>query len=147
MIGVYLHIPFCVKKCYYCDFVSFQGENKLKEKYINALISEIENAHLENYEINTVYIGGGTPSILSCEDIERVLKKITKNIKGKAEITIEANPGTLTEDKLKKYLQLKINRLSIGLQSTQNSLLKEIGRIHTYEDFIKMYSLARSVRI
>lgn len=123
-MNIYIHIPFCKKKCYYCDFVSYSNKNELAESYINAIVEEIENEKLDKYNIETVYIGGGTPSILDGKYIEKILSKIKfdKN----AEITIEVNPGTVSKEKLENYKKLGINRLSIGLQSTSNSILKQI---------------------
>ena len=144
-VGIYIHIPFCKRKCYYCDFVSYPGKEELMEEYINAVIKEIENSDLEKYKVKTVYIGGGTPSILDSESIGKVMQKLNKYISKNAEITIEVNPGTANEEKLKSYMGFGINRLSIGLQSTNNKLLDEIGRIHSYEDFLNVYNMARNV--
>lgn len=147
-LGIYVHIPFCVKKCYYCDFISYSDKFDVQEEYIKKLIEEIENnkALLKNNEITTIYIGGGTPSSIKPELVENVLNKIYKiaNIKNKddIEITIEVNPGTVTKNNLQMYKNYGINRLSIGLQSTNNKLLKEIGRIHNYEQFLNTYNLA-----
>lgn len=113
------------------------------ENYVEALIKEIQNAKLEQYNIETIYIGGGTPSIIDSKYIEKILEQIPKETN--AEITIEANPGTLTKQKLENYNKMGINRLSIGLQSTENTILKQIGRIHTYEQFLGNYNLARNV--
>lgn len=147
-IGVYLHIPFCVRKCYYCDFVSYSDKFELQEDYIKKLIEEIEDNIdlLKNNEITTIYIGGGTPSSLKPELIKIVLDKICElaNIKNKEniEITIEVNPGTVTKNNLQLYRSCGINRLSIGLQSANDKLLNEIGRIHNYEQFLNTYNLA-----
>lgn len=146
-IGIYIHIPFCKSKCYYCDFVSFaQKEDKVQE-YINALKLEIEKKSDENYNVKTIFIGGGTPSAISEKHIVDIIKTIKKNYKidEKAEITIELNPNTADEKKLKAYKEAGINRLSIGLQSSNNNLLKKIGRIHTYEDYIETVKLAKKV--
>lgn len=144
-IGVYVHIPFCKAKCFYCDFVSFVDKNMLMENYIDAVIKEIENKDLSRYNIKTVYIGGGTPSILDSKHIGSILDKLRPNIDKEAEITIEVNPGTINEEKLTDYVDFGINRISIGLQSADNSLLKEIGRIHTFEDFLDGYKMAERV--
>ncbi len=148
-LGIYIHIPFCAKKCYYCDFISYANKTDLVKKYIIALKREI-NMKKEEYkfaEITTVYIGGGTPSFIEAKYIEDVIEMIKKvyNIKENAEITIEVNPGTVTKEKLETYKKIGINRLSMGLQSTDNNLLKQIGRIHAYEDFIESYTLARKI--
>lgn len=148
-IGIYVHIPFCKQKCLYCDFVSFEGMTEKSEKYIEVLKKEIlENAKkVENNIVTTIYIGGGTPSYIESKYIVDVLETIKKNynIKNDVEITIEVNSGTVTKKKLEDYKNAGINRLSIGLQSTNNEILKEIGRIHTYEDFLETYTLARKV--
>ena len=146
-IGVYIHIPFCVSKCYYCDFVSFAGRDSIFSSYVDALIMEIENSKLDKYIIETVYIGGGTPSILDSKYIGRILEAIRPNISEKAEVTIEVNPGTVSEEKLKAYTDYGVNRLSIGLQSTDDGLLKQIGRIHSFKQFLETYKLACKVRV
>ena len=152
ILGIYVHIPFCKDKCYYCDFVSFKNMEEKQEKYIECLVKEIENKQWgkinKNYEITTVYIGGGTPSYINSSYIEKILETIKNNAKinlSKTEITIEVNPGTVDEEKLKEYKKAGINRISIGLQSTNNNLLKQIGRIHTYEQFLNTYKLAQKV--
>lgn len=130
-IGVYIHIPFCKAKCYYCDFVSFADRNELIKDYVTALLQEIKNADLSKYRIKTLYIGGGTPSVIDSKYISRIIEELKPNLEVDAEITIEVNPGTITEEKLKNYVDARINRISIGLQSTKNELLKEI-RKNTY---------------
>ena len=146
-IGVYIHIPFCKQKCYYCDFISYANKEQYFDKYVQALITEM-SSFLDNndVEIETIYIGGGTPSIIDAKYIEKVMAKLQEKnalITAK-EITIEVNPGTVTEEKLKTNKKIGINRLSIGLQSTDNNILKTIGRIHSYEDFLNTYKLARN---
>ena len=147
-LGVYVHIPFCVRKCYYCDFVSYSNKFEIQEGYVKKLIEEIEYNKdlLKNNEVTTIYIGGGTPSSLKPELIKNVLNKICEvaNIKNKedVEITIEVNPGTVTKNNLQMYKNCGINRLSIGLQSTNDKLLKKIGRIHNYEQFLNTYNWA-----
>ena len=144
--GVYVHIPFCIKKCYYCDFVSYPNKFEMQKKYIKKLIEEIEDnkEKLKNNEITTIYIGGGTPSSINPELIKNIINKICElgNVENKEniEITIEVNPGTVTKENLQMYRDCGINRLSIGLQSTNNRLLKEIGRIHNYEQFLNTYN-------
>ena len=145
--GIYVHIPFCQKKCRYCDFTSFDKfDNEIKETYVQAILREIENCEVKK-KVTTIYIGGGTPSILPAEWIQQILQKICEKfeIQKGAEITIEVNPGMIDFKKLKKYRELGINRLSIGLQAVQNSLLKLLGRIHTFEDFERAYEEARKV--
>lgn len=150
-IGIYIHIPFCIRKCYYCDFVSFTNQEENKEKYIEAVIREIESYELEEYNVTTIYIGGGTPSSIESKYVEKILNKIKEKITNNEtkfndiEITIEINPGTIDRKKLQDYEEMGINRLSIGLQSTNNEILKNIGRIHTYEEFLEGYNLARSI--
>ena len=148
-LGLYIHIPFCKQKCKYCDFISFSNKESYIEKYIKALKNEIidNKNNAKEYEVTTVYIGGGTPSFIESSYIVEVLKTIKENynIKKNAETTIEVNPGTVNEEKLKDYFNVGINRLSIGLQTTNNELLKLIGRIHSYEEFLKTYKLARKV--
>ena len=160
-LGIYIHIPFCIKKCEYCDFISYYDKNIYIEKYIKALKKEIKNTleplviknlSLKNsqYKITTIYIGGGTPSSIPSKYILEIMNTINKinNIKNNSiEVTIEMNPGTVTKQELIDYKKAGINRLSIGLQETDNKLLKSIGRIHTYEQFIDIYKLAREIRI
>lgn len=142
-IGIYVHIPFCKKKCFYCDFISYCDKNELISSYIKALLKEIENTDLSKYNIKTVYIGGGTPSILESDNIKKILDSLHSSIDERAEITIEVNPGAVDKEKLVKYLSFGINRLSIGLQSTNDKLLKKIGRIHSFGEFLETYDSAR----
>ena len=146
-LGLYIHIPFCVKKCAYCDFLSWSGDKDQKEEYVRDLEQEIRSykTFAADYQVSTVYFGGGTPSILETGQIERIMGALrqTFRIEKKAEITLEMNPGTARKEKLKAYRQLGINRLSIGIQSVKNENLKLLGRIHTYEDFLESYHIAR----
>ena len=144
--GIYVHIPFCKKKCKYCDFISFSCFNEKEEEYVECLIKEIQNRK-NSKVVSTVYIGGGTPSIISSKNIIKILDAIYSNfnILQDAEITIEVNPGTVTKEKLEDYKKAGINRISIGLQSGENRILELIGRIHTYEEFLKTYNLAREI--
>lgn len=145
--GVYVHIPFCQKKCKYCDFVSFDKcDDKIKEQYVQALLEEIEQCEYKK-PVSTIYFGGGTPSMLFPEQIGKILQKIEQKftVKNQAEITIEVNPGTVDIETLRKYRQMGMNRLSIGLQAAQNRLLELLGRIHRFEDFKKIYQEAREV--
>lgn len=151
-LGIYIHIPFCKSKCSYCDFISFPNMKEKENDYINCLIKEIESQNWEelnkNYKVTTIYIGGGTPSFIDEKNIVKVIEKIKNSIKvseNKVEITIEVNPGTVTKEKLKTYKEAGVNRLSIGLQSANNKLLKQIGRIHTFEQFLETYNLAQDV--
>lgn len=146
-----MHIPFCKQKCYYCDFISYANKEEKIQEYICALKKEIsleaKKYNKEENEITTIYIGGGTPSFINGKYIEELVNEIKENylIKDEAEITIELNPGTITKEKLELYKKIGINRISIGLQSTNNNLLKQIGRIHTYEEFLDSYNLIRKV--
>ena len=148
-LGIYVHIPFCKRKCAYCDFISFSGKQKLIPEYIESVIKEIKNYKIEKdkYEIKTIYFGGGTPSIIESKYIVEILKTIKEefNVLNNAEITIEVNPGTVDKQKLKDYIDAGINRISIGLQSTRSELLKLVGRIHSYSQFLEVYNLAREV--
>ena len=144
-IGIYVHIPFCKKKCAYCDFISYCGKDDLIEKYVDSVKKEIEHVKIKS-EITTIYIGGGTPSYIDSKFIVQILEKIKeKNVAQDAEITIEVNPGTVTQEKLQDYIDCGINRISIGLQTTNDELLKQIGRIHNYEQFLETYKLAKKV--
>ena len=157
-IGIYVHRPFCKQKCYYCDFKSYANKEELIEKYIKWLkyeIKEVGEGNKLDYEndldelvtVKTIYIGGGTPSYLDSKYIKEIIEEIRENFKlaDKVEITIEVNPGTVNKTKLLDYINSGINRISIGLQSTDNELLKRIGRIHKYEDFLQTYNMAREV--
>ena len=146
-IGIYIHIPFCVKKCDYCDFISYCNKEELVEEYIKKLKQEIkEELNGKEYKIKTIYIGGGTPSFVDSKYIVDILNVIKeKDNLENTEVTIEVNPGTVTKEKLLDYKLSGINRLSIGLQETNNELLKQIGRIHTYEEFLETYNLSREV--
>lgn len=146
-LGLYIHIPFCKRKCNYCDFYSMCHEISLENDYIEALCTHImAESHLYNdCEFDTVYLGGGTPSMLSVESVKKLFLCIKSNlyIARDAEITIEANPGTLDREKLLAYREAGINRLSMGLQSTSNSVLERLGRVHTLASFEQSFSLAR----
>lgn len=143
---LYIHIPFCVKKCLYCDFLSFPADEKTKEKYIEALCDELLYIGSERCDkpLRSVFIGGGTPSVLPAEQIIKVTETVRSrfDLMPDAEVTIECNPGTLDEDKLKAYRECGINRLSLGLQSSHESELKSLGRIHTYDDFVACIRMA-----
>lgn len=152
-LGIYIHIPFCKQKCYYCDFVSYANKEEKIQEYIKCLQEEIgiesEKYKNEEYEITTIYIGGGTPSFIDASYIERIINTIKQNYKlyENPEITIEVNPGTINEEKIKKYKDIGINRISIGLQTTKDNLLKQIGRIHTYEEFLNCYKIVKKIGI
>ena len=142
---LYIHIPFCVRKCAYCDFLSAPGSEEAKASYTEALLREIEAVKTEKREVSSIFVGGGTPSALSPSLMGDIFEKIHKSfsVAPDAEITIEANPGTLSKEKLFLYRNVGINRLSLGLQSPEAAELKSLGRIHTYEEFLESFSLAR----
>ena len=149
-IGIYIHIPFCKKKCFYCDFVSYENKENLIQEYIDTVCLEIlQNAEiLSEYNISTIYFGGGTPSLIKAEYIEKILntlKLFVTDEKEIKEITIEINPNSASLDKLEKYYNLGINRLSIGLQSTHDKILRNIGRLHTFNDFKEVLKNANAV--
>lgn len=142
---LYIHIPFCIRKCAYCDFLSAPGSEEAKASYTEALLREIEAVKTEKREVSSIFVGGGTPSALSPSLMGDIFEKIHKSfsVAPDAEITIEANPGTLSKEKLFLYRNVGINRLSLGLQSPEAAELKSLGRIHTYEEFLESFSLAR----
>lgn len=148
-LGIYIHIPFCKQKCYYCDFVSYSNKCSEVKEYIESLKKEIEEFDFSNYKVTSIYIGGGTPSYIDSIYIVEILSELKEKLKCNLiefkdiEITIELNPGTVDTKKLNDYKKSGINRLSIGLQSTKNDILKKIGRIHTYQEFLEIYKLAR----
>lgn len=152
-LSIYLHIPFCVRKCLYCDFLSFPVENAAMhgemESYVNLLCREINMsaAQYEEYRVISVFFGGGTPSLLSDGVISRIMETIRLyyHLTEDAEITIEMNPDTVTENKLREYFEAGINRISIGLQSADDEELLRIGRIHDFKTFAKAYTLARKI--
>ena len=146
---IYIHIPFCVKKCDYCDFLSGPADNDTKEKYVKALIKEIEASRYDKYKedkVTSLFVGGGTPSILNSDEIIRIADAVKKTFcfEENAEISVEMNPGTVTDDKLKALKEAGVTRLSIGLQSANDNELKILGRIHTYDDFLNTFKMARS---
>ena len=146
-LELYLHIPFCIKKCDYCDFLSGPSTRAGQEAYIYALLREIKAVSaLEKRPVDTVFIGGGTPSVPECDVMEKLLQGMQESFcfQKDAEITIEANPGTLTPKKLELYRKYGIDRISIGLQSPKDEELKVLGRIHNYEQFQESYQMARA---
>lgn len=149
MLELYIHIPFCVRKCNYCDFLSFPETDDMIDAYCRALIEEIKQTgeRVRGESVRSVFVGGGTPSILMPEQITEIFLQIRKSflLEADAEITIESNPGTLDEEKLQCYQEIGINRLSIGLQSTDDNCLKRLGRIHNFREFEKNYDQARKV--
>ena len=143
--GIYLHIPFCVKKCLYCDFISGTNSKETIENYINSMVNEIESTDI-NQDVDSVFIGGGTPSSIPPEYIAKVVDclriKLGNRFLKDSEITIETNPKTISENALKIYHDAGINRISMGLQSCIDSELKSLGRIHTFKDFLDSYNIA-----
>ncbi len=137
MIGLYVHIPFCRQKCGYCDFISYAGREELADAYSDAVVKEAEVYRGETAD--TVFIGGGTPSLLGEGKLERLMDGIQKSIAVApgAEFTIEANPESTTKEKAAEYLRFGANRISMGLQAVQDEILRRIGRIHTYADFLR----------
>ncbi len=146
-MGLYIHIPFCKKKCHYCDFSSYPGMEDYWEQYVDAVVNEliIKSDEYNNPVIDTLFIGGGTPSLIPPKLILKILNAIHKyyRINKGCESTIETNPGTLSDEKLRAYKEFGINRLSIGLQACQDDLLNNLGRIHSYQDFIISLKLAQ----
>ena len=148
-LQLYIHIPFCVRKCAYCDFLSGPADEKTIECYVEKLVEEIK-AHgcsqaYKEKQVTTIFFGGGTPSFLSGIQMKQIMETVKAHfdIKVDAEISMEANPGTVTKEKLEAYKRCGINRISFGLQSANNEELKLLGRIHTYEEFLESYELAR----
>lgn len=148
-LSIYIHIPFCVKKCRYCDFLSYPALEQEREEYLELLLSEIEQQALfyKEHQVVSVFIGGGTPSLLNEEAIKAVFDKLNQNytFSESPEITIEINPGTVTAGKLSAYMQMGINRLSIGLQTADDKELQMLGRIHDYQTFCDTYECARKL--
>ena len=147
-LELYIHIPFCARKCGYCDFLSAPAEKSMQAAYVQRLCREIEEASglAQVYEVSTVFFGGGTPSLLDAGHIRRIMGTIKDYypVRADAEITLEANPGTIDQEKLEIWREARINRLSMGLQSADNQELKLLGRIHTWEEFLDNYRLARA---
>ncbi|XZH19332.1 radical SAM family heme chaperone HemW [Clostridium perfringens] len=147
-ISLYIHIPFCAQKCLYCDFPSFARKDHLRKAYIEALNKEIISLREKhnNLEINTIFIGGGTPSVLEVNELECLLKEVAKlNMAKDIEYSMECNPGNLTEEKLEVMKKYGVNRISMGLQAKQDNLLKGLGRIHNYKTFKENFLLAKKV--
>ena len=148
-IGLYIHVPFCVKKCNYCDFCSYPAKDvssSARASYLETLSDELRGYKREERVcVDTVFFGGGTPSLLEPFEIEKIFEAINESfdVVQTAEITIEVNPGTVTEEKLLLYKALGVNRISIGLQSIHENELKKLGRIHSYDEFVSAYTLAR----
>ena len=145
-LAIYIHIPFCVRKCLYCDFLSAPASDETREQYVQALCREIreERKSYVNYKIETIFLGGGTPSLLSGEQLDRILGTVfdAYQVADDCEISMEVNPGTVTKEKLKAYKRAGVNRLSIGMQSAVEEELQSLGRIHSSEDAFDTYDLA-----
>ena len=148
-LSLYIHIPFCIKKCLYCDFPSYGGCESIFDDYVNALINEIRETKesFSDYNIKSIFLGGGTPSILSPKLTGKIMDTVFNcfNIDSNCEIITEANPKTVDEFKLREYKAMDINRISFGVQAWQNNILKSLGRIHTIDDFIKNIAQARDI--
>ncbi len=147
-LGIYVHIPFCVRKCNYCDFCSVSGSSKKMQEYVRHLVREIEDFEKVGAKTaDTLFFGGGTPSVLSIDNFLSIVNSLKKRfrISPSAEFTVEVNPGTVTEEKLRAYRLAGVNRLSIGMQSIHENELKKLGRIHDYADFLEAYTTARRV--
>ncbi len=147
-LGLYIHIPFCERKCNYCDFLSAPATDAVKEQYVNALCKEIRGYKeaVKDYRLETVYFGGGTPSTVSCELVEKIITAVKESFFvdfAEAEVTMEVNPGTVTKERLQNYRALGINRLSVGVQSAKEEELKLLGRIHTFADAKQCVQWAR----
>lgn len=146
-LGIYIHIPFCVRKCLYCDFLSAPADWQTQERYVKLLLDEIERESVKYrvYSVDTIFFGGGTPSVLPPEQIVGILNTVRTcfRVNKGAEITIEVNPGTVSEEALRRYHLAGINRLSIGAQSVLEKELKRLGRIHTPEQFLQTAASAR----
>lgn len=144
---LYIHVPFCVKKCAYCDFLSFPADEGTKRRYVEKLMEEMRTmgAVCRDNTVSTVFVGGGTPSILKGEWMEELFSVLRENfsLEPDAEISMEANPGTVTKEKLFSYRRAGINRLSFGLQSAKERELSALGRIHRFEDFLESFRAAR----
>ena len=144
---LYIHVPFCVKKCTYCDFLSFSADEGTKRRYVEKLMEEMGTmgAVCRDNTVSTVFVGGGTPSILKGEWMEELFSVLRENfsLEPDAEISMEANPGTVTKEKLFSYRRAGINRLSFGLQSAKERELSALGRIHSFEDFLESFRAAR----
>lgn len=146
-LEIYIHIPFCVRKCQYCDFLSGPADEGTKTRYVEALCQEImgKSSKYAEYKVTSIFFGGGTPTAVDAKALCRVLSLVKErfDIQSEAEITIEMNPGTVTKESLSLYKNAGINRVSLGLQSTNDAELHRLGRIHTYEQFLETYKQVR----
>ncbi len=148
-LGMYIHIPFCKAKCHYCDFTSFSGEDKIIDRYIENMIKELNiyKNNIKNFRIKTIFIGGGTPSHIDVKYIEKILKFIRENFNTEnlQEVSIETNPGTINFEKAKRYKDAGIDRISMGVQTLNNSHLKNIGRIHSENEVYESLEILKRV--
>lgn len=148
-LSLYIHIPWCEKKCPYCDFNSAVVKDKKEEDYIKALLADLKQdaQFIQERKIETIFIGGGTPSLISSEGIKKLFEQLRLNLDfaENCEISLEANPGTISKEKFKAFLEVGINRLSFGVQSFQDNFLRRLGRIHTAQEARNAYSLARDI--
>ena len=146
-LGLYIHIPFCMKKCLYCDFCSGVYGPEIRKDYVKALTNELryQSERLYDYSVASIYIGGGTPTWLEEKLMDRVIKTVFKyyNVEPAAEVTMEMNPATASESQLFSYHTLGVNRLSIGLQSSNEEELRTLGRVHSFKDFLRSFEAAR----
>ena len=146
-LEIYVHIPFCAKKCAYCDFLSFPGNMRIRREYTDKLLEEIriQSSFVREYQVDTIFLGGGTPSVLDVTDITAIMGTLKEHydIAPDAEITIEVNPGTVKMEGLVAYREAGINRVSMGLQSADDTELRYLGRIHTYDEFLKSFQRVR----
>ena len=148
--GLYVHIPFCLKKCAYCDFCSFiNADFPQKAEYIDALCDEIDSYAGKGIVLDTVFFGGGTPSLLSGGEFQKIVSHIRSafSLSDDTEFTIESNPKTINAENLGEYIKAGVNRISIGLQSVNENELSSLGRIHNYSEFLESYNLARKVGV
>lgn len=147
LLGLYVHVPFCIRKCDYCDFLSFPADGQMRQQYVQALRREMElwENKVSPYEVDTVFIGGGTPSVLSVKEMDAVFQGLYDNfsLAEKTEFTVECNPGTVNGEKLALYRRAGVNRISFGMQSAVADELKKLGRIHGLKEILDSYGLAR----
>ncbi len=148
--GLYIHIPFCVRKCQYCDFLSFASDEIMRQQYVEALVLEIQRAkerYPKNRYIDSVFLGGGTPSLLTVPQLSNIMSTIRDSfvVVPQAEVSMECNPGTVLKEELRQYYDLGINRLSFGVQSFQDNELRLLGRIHSAKDAISCMEWARQI--
>lgn len=148
-VGIYVHFPFCVSKCKYCNFNSYSNKNNLQLDYFRCLMKEIALYSRKDVEIDTIFIGGGTPSVMFDGAISTLISELKKNFKvlDGVEITIEANPNSITLSKAREWKESGVNRVSVGLQTTNSSSLKFIGRAHTRNDYVEGIEILKSVGI